>query len=93
MINSHFQAIEKAISDDPLVITFDLERTYMTQTRAYIKGKINFADGTSLALFQHVEITENCLSITDYRYHYMNADQMIFRYVKKLLIRYLLLNY
>ena len=31
--------------------------------------------------FQHVQIAENDLDITDYRYHYMNADgQMIFRY-------------
>ncbi|RLC14904.1 MAG: hypothetical protein DRI57_13720 [Deltaproteobacteria bacterium] len=81
MINSHFQAVEKTINDDPLVITFDLERIYTSQIRAYIKGKINFADGTSLALFQHVQIAENGLDITDYRYHYMNADgQMIFRY-------------
>lgn len=81
LIDSHFQAIENAINDDLLVVTFDLERVYMTRTRAYIKGKINFADGTSLALFQHVKITENGLDITDYRYHYMNADdRMIFRY-------------
>lgn len=81
LIDSHFRAIENAINDDPLVVIFDLERVYMTRTRAYIKGKINFADDTSLALFQHVEITEHGLRITDYRYHYMNADdRMIFRY-------------
>jgi len=81
LIDPHFQAIEKVIRDDLLVTTFDIDRTYMTHTRAYIKGKINFADGSSLAFFQHVQMAEEGLHITDYRYHYMDADaQMIFRY-------------
>ena len=77
----HFQCVEKHISDNPLVIFHDFQKNSTSPSTAYIKGEVLFADGTILALFQHIRISENGILITDYRYHYMNAEKnMIFRY-------------
>jgi hypothetical protein len=76
-----FESVEKPISQNPLVIFHDLRKNYTSPSTAYLKGEIFFADGSSLAVFQHVRITESGIIITDYRYHYMNAEKkMIFRY-------------
>ncbi|MGE0084474.1 MAG: DUF6516 family protein [Desulfococcaceae bacterium] len=81
MISSHFDCIEKIIRNDPLVIYVNLHRNFTSLNTAYIKGEITFADGSSLAVFQHVRIQESELFITDYRYHCMTHDrQLIFRY-------------
>lgn len=81
MINSHFESVEKIIQNNSLVICANLHKNYTSLNTAYIKGEITFADGSRLAVFQHVRIHETELLITDYRYHYMTNDsQLIFRY-------------
>jgi len=81
LIIPHFETLEKAISEEPLIVSFDLHRNYTSAVTAYIKAEIIFTNGTRLALFQHVKTDGVRLFITDYRYHYMTADdQMIFRY-------------
>ncbi|QTA86140.1 toxin-antitoxin system TumE family protein [Desulfonema magnum] len=77
----HFESVEKNISENPLVIFHELRRNHTSPSTAYIKGEILFADGTVLAVFQHVHISETGTLITDYRYHCMDAEkEMIFRY-------------
>jgi hypothetical protein len=81
LIDAHFEAIEKAIIDDPLVLSFEFQRTYTSLENAYIKGEVTFIDGSSLAVFQHIRIEETNLVVTDYIYHYMTSDKkLIFRY-------------
>lgn len=81
MIDAHFDKIEKAVTDNPLVIFISFHRIYTSSKTAYIKGQITFIDGSSLSIFQHVQIKEDRLIITDYRYHYMTSDKgLIFRY-------------
>ena len=81
MINAHFETLEKTISEEALIVSFDLHKNYTSPVTAYIKAEIIFADGTRLAFFQHVRKDGAELFITDYRYHYMTGDdQMIFRY-------------
>ena len=81
MIEAHFGSSEKVIRGDPLVIFVDLHRIYTSPETGYIKGEIIFIDNSSLIMFQHVRIKEYKVIITDYRYHYMDADnRLIFRY-------------
>ena len=81
MIDDHFNDIEKAIKNDPFVVFSDFNRIHTSSVTVYIKGVIKFIDGTSLCIFQHARIKEKYLIITDYRFHYMNKENMVvFRY-------------
>ncbi len=81
MIEKHFDSIEKLIRGDSLVILINLHRNYTSPATGFIKGEINFMDSSSLIIFQHVLVKEENLIITDYRYHYMDADnRLVFRY-------------
>lgn len=81
MIDAYFDQIEKAITDNPLAVFIDLHRVYTSPKTAYIKGEITFIDASSFVIFQHVRIEEFRLTITAYRYHYMDSDKgLIFRY-------------
>jgi hypothetical protein len=81
VINSYFESVEKIIQNNSLIVCANLYKNHTSLNTAYIKGEITFADGSRLAVFQHVRIHETELLITDYRYHYMtNDNQLIFRY-------------
>jgi len=81
LIDAHFEAFETEIISDPLVIFTDLYRFYTSRETGYVKGEITFIDGSFLVVFQHVRVEEEKLTVTDYRYHYMAAEnKLIFRY-------------
>jgi uncharacterized protein DUF6516 len=81
LIDAHFEAFETEIISDPLVIFTDLYRFYTSRETGYVKGEITFIDGSFLVVFQHVRIEAEELTVTDYRYHYMTAEnKLIFRY-------------
>ncbi len=62
MIDLHFEALERAIINDPLVISTDVHRAYTSPMSTYLKGEITFIDGSSLVIFQHVRIKQGRLT-------------------------------
>lgn len=81
MIETYFESLEKAIVKNPLVLLIDLYKTYTSPNTAYIKGEITFIDDSSLILFQHVRRKREEVDVTEYRFHYMDKDNiLIFRY-------------
>ena len=81
LLNQALESIEEIFSNDPFVILSELEKSRTSATTAFIKGQIYCCDGSLLSIFQHFRFDGGHISLTDYRYHFMNGmDQLIFRY-------------
>ena len=80
LIEEYFQQVREAIEACPLAESFNLIPEKRSTYRGFIRGQINFADGSILYLreFVHVEMTINREM---YSYQYMDASKnLIFRY-------------
>ncbi len=81
MIEKYFDEIEKVLIDDPLVVITNFNRYHTNPKTAYIRGKALFIDSSSANIFQHIQLKEKNIIITNYRYNYMNSEsKLIFRY-------------
>lgn len=81
LLNQELESIEEIFANDPFVILSELEKSWTSATTAFIKGQIYCCDGSLLFIFQHFRLDGGHISLTDYRYHFMNEmDQLVFRY-------------
>lgn len=81
MIESYLKQTKQVISASPFVVLSNIQYFQTSPSTYYLKGQILFADGSRLAVFEHLTLTAQGLLKTDYRYHYMDRRQkQLFRY-------------
>lgn len=79
-IESYFSHLQQLITQNPIVISSDVNYNHQGEEVGYVRGSLIFLDGSSLHFREYVD-AEIAVERLMYSYHYMNASQrLIFRY-------------
>ena len=80
LIENYFQQLREVIESCTLVQSFNLITETRGESEGFIRGVINFTDGSILYLREFVNV-ETTISREMYSYQYMDASKnLIFRY-------------
>jgi hypothetical protein len=79
-IDSYFRTIAELIAACLIVQSSTVTYDRRAQHEGYIRGEVQFVDGSVLTLREFVDV-ENGIDRLTYAYHYLNASQtLVFRY-------------
>jgi len=79
-INDYIARLEAVINSSVFVASYNLNIDRKTSDIAFINGKIDFRDGTSLDFKEFIEGAEDIVEIYKYAYNYRIGSTVIFRY-------------
>jgi len=80
LIETYFERIRKLLTNSSMIQTFELDTEKRTESLGFIRGNINFIDGSRLYIREFVEV-EISINRGKYSYHYINQKgDLIFRY-------------
>ena len=80
LVEIYFERIRKLLTNSAMIQTFELDTEKRTESLGFIRGNINFIDGSRLYIREFVEV-EISINRGKYSYHYINQKgDLIFRY-------------
>lgn len=79
-IEEYFKEVSIAISENPIILSFDVEYEVKSSTLGMIFGSIIFKDSSILEFLELVRIVSDRLTRPKYRFHYYKGRELIFRY-------------
>lgn len=79
-ISDYIAELEALINSSKIVSSYNLTIDRKTADIAFVSGKINFRDGTTLDFKEFVEESEGSIEKYKYGYNYRRGSDSIFRY-------------
>ena len=79
-ISDYIAELEALINSSKIVSSYNLTIDRKTADIAFVSGKINFRDGTTLDFKEFVEESEGSIEKYKYGYNYRKGSDNIFRY-------------
>ncbi len=79
-ISDYIAELETLINSSKIVSSYKLTIDRKTADIAFVSGKIDFRDGTTLNLKEFVEESEGSIEKHKYGYNYRKGSDSIFRY-------------
>jgi hypothetical protein len=79
-IEEYFTQLDQWVTQTSYVVNASITKEKRSRHVGFVKGMMEFADGSSLHLMEFVEV-KNAMIRYKYRYHYQtNQQELIFRY-------------
>ncbi len=79
-IEEYFAQIEAWIAPSPYVLSWSLLKDKRSQTIGYLRGLIEFSNGSQLRVMEFVD-TQHTVERYKYAYHYQDREEsLVFRY-------------
>ncbi len=79
-INDYIAGLEFVINSSTIVSSYNLNIDRKTSDIAFISGRIDFRDGTTLDFKEFIEGSEDSIEKYKYAYNYRKESDSIFRY-------------
>lgn len=79
-IEEYFKEVFIAVSENPLILSFEIDYEVKSGTLGIIFGNIVFNDNTTLEFLELVRIVSDRTTRPKYRFHYYKNEELIFRY-------------
>ena len=79
-INDYIAGLESVINSSTIVSSYNLNIDRKTSDIAFISGRIDFRDGTTLDFKEFIEGSEDSIEKYKYAYNYRKETDSIFRY-------------
>ena len=79
-INDYIAGLESVINSSTIVSSYNLNIDRKTSDIAFISGKVDFRDGTTLDFKEFIESSEDSIEKYKYAYNYRKESESIFRY-------------
>jgi hypothetical protein len=79
-INDYIAGLESVINSSTIVSSYNLNIDRKTSDIAFISGRIDFRDGTTLDFKEFIEGSEDSIEKYKYAYNYRKESDSIFRY-------------
>lgn len=79
-INDYIAGLESVINSSTIVSSYNLNIDRKTSDIAFISGRIDFRDGTTLDFKEFIESSEDSIEKYKYAYNYRIGSDNVFRY-------------
>ena len=77
IILDHFNAVEAWLLQSPAVVVYKIISKQIAPTDGKLRVKVNFDDGSMAELFEYMTVTETCLNLSKYSFHWQDQHGIL----------------